>query len=166
MPSARRRTQLLLAALAAGVLSAACSASGDAQDATPSASAADAQEVAYYRCLEDQGLTLEVIDGGELRVDKDKAAEFGYAKQQAAEAKCHSKLPDDRPSASDPAEALEAARKEAECFRKNGIPEYPDPDPKTAEFDLTDELTAELKGEFADIGAKCSPSHDQGIVGG
>ncbi|MEU2930990.1 hypothetical protein ABZ636_39235 [Streptomyces sp. NPDC007251] len=166
MPSARRRSQLLLAALAAGVLSAGCSASGDARDAAPSASAADAQEVAYYRCLEDQGLALEVTDGGELRVDKDKAAEFGYAKEQAAEAKCRGKLPHGTPSASAPAAALEAARKQAECFRKNGVPDYPDPDPKTAEIKLSDELAAKVKRDFADVAAKCSPADGPGIVGG
>jgi len=72
-------------------------------------------------CLEDQGLTLEVTDGGELRVDKDKAAEFGYAKQQVAEfgyakqqvaeAKCRSKLPDDGPWASGPAAPPVAAHR-------------------------------------------------------
>ncbi|RPF34212.1 hypothetical protein [Streptomyces sp. TLI_185] len=166
MPSARRRTQLLLAALAAGVLSAGCSASGDAQDgAAPSASAADAQEVAYYRCLEKQGMALEVTDSGHLRVDKDKAAAAGAAKQQAAEDECRSKLPESTQGQAS-ADALEAARKITACFRKNGVPEYPDPDPKTAEIKLSDELVAKVKRDFADVAAKCSPADGPGIVGG
>ncbi|MGY5060888.1 hypothetical protein ACWDFR_43735 [Streptomyces sp. 900105755] len=166
MPSARRRTQLLLAALAAGVLSAGCSASGDAQGAAPSASAADAQEVAYYRCLEKQGMALEVTDSGHLRVDKDKAAAAGAAKQQAAEDKCRSKLPGStQPKAS--ADVVEAARKITACFRENGVPEYPDPDPRTAEIKLSDELAAKVKRDFAEVAAKCSPADGRsGIVGG
>ena len=165
MPSARRRTQLLLVALASGLLSTGCSASGGAQGAAPSASAADAQEAAYYRCLEKQGMALEVTDSGHLRVDKDKAAAAGAAKQQAAEDKCRSKLPGTTQGPAS-ADALDAARKITACFRKNGVPEYPDPDPKTAEIKLTDELVAKVKRDFADVAAKCSPADGPGIVGG
>jgi hypothetical protein len=158
---------LLLVALTVSALSVGCSTSDHAGDAASSASAADAQEVACYRCLQHQGLTLEVTDSGELRVDKDKAVEFGYENQQAAEATCRSKLPQGSASASAaPAVAREAAQKRAECFRQNSVPDYPDPDPTTAEFNLSDELVARLKGELADVGAKCSPSEGRGIVGG
>jgi hypothetical protein len=166
MPSARRRTQLLLAALAASVLSAGCSTSGDAQGAAPSASAADAQEVAYYRCLEKHGMALEVTDSGHLRVDKAKAAAADAAKQQAAEDKCRSKLPDSTQSQA-PADAVKAAREITACFRENGVPEYPDPDPRTAQVKLSDELAAKVKRDFADVAAKCSPADTRpGIVGG
>ncbi len=37
---------------------------------------------------------------------------------------------------------------------------------RTAEFHLDDELVAKMKRDFADVGAKCSPSQGQGIFGG
>ncbi len=96
---------------------------------------------------------------------KDKAATAGAAKQPAAEDKCQSKLPGTTQARAS-ADEVETARQITACFRKNGVPEYPDPDPTTAEINLSDELAAKVKRDLADVAAKCSPADGPGIVGG
>ncbi|MBD0717934.1 hypothetical protein BU196_29315 [Streptomyces sp. CBMA370] len=45
------------------------------------------------------------------------------------------------------------------CVRKNGFPEYPDPDPATGERKLTDEEKAKYHTtEFQAVALKCTPA--------
>ncbi|UGY92686.1 hypothetical protein [Streptomyces gobiensis] len=122
------------AALAALALTG-CAGSSDGA-AEPSASPSEtvsAEETAYYRCLEKNGLVLETPNPGQLRVDKDKNTDEAAA--TAAEETCRDFLkaiPD--PPVSE--ERLAAARKVSACVREKGYEDYPDPDPKTGEVDL------------------------------
>ncbi|MFF4759616.1 hypothetical protein [Streptomyces sp. NPDC001292] len=113
-----------------------------------------AQERAYYRCLEKNGLILEARDDGQLRVDKDKNDD---ASMTSAEAKCVDLLPDVASPAPAPSAVVAKSRKFSACVRENGFPEYPDPDPTTAEVDVSDHQAQKFKTpEFQVAAKKCS----------
>lgn len=114
-----------------------------------------AQELAYYRCLEANGVTLEKRDDGQLRVDKDR---FDAAVEARAAATCVDQLPPSVSAAPAPAEFLAKAKKFSACVRENGFPAYPDPDPTTAQVELTaEEQPAYGTPEFQLTAKKCSP---------
>ncbi|MFB7370385.1 hypothetical protein ACFC0D_11135 [Streptomyces sp. NPDC056222] len=124
----------------------------------PAASASSSEKTAdwagYYDCLAAQGLTLQDTGSGEKRVDKDANKPDAITKAEAA---CVSKLP--AQGQADPA-ALAEARKISECMRKEGVTDYPDPDPKTGEVVLDGDLGAKIKGDPKVIEARkaCSPA--------
>ncbi|MFD8631609.1 hypothetical protein [Streptomyces sp. NPDC059533] len=115
-----------------------------------------AEEIAYYDCLEEQGLPITHTSYGNPRVDKDKPQP--PEKEAAAKKACEGKLPPPpKPQQATP-ERLAAARKEAGCLRAEGITWYPDPDPVTAEIDDrkgTPEQWSSLKREHVDALRKC-----------
>jgi hypothetical protein len=124
----------------------------------PAASASPSQQPAdwdgYYDCLAAQGLTLQDPGSGEKRVDKDANEPAAITKAEAA---CASKLP--ARGQADPA-ALAEARKISECVRREGVTDYPDPDPRTGEVAVDGALGEKLKGDQKVIEAlkKCSPA--------
>ncbi|MDX3539970.1 hypothetical protein PV721_37785 [Streptomyces sp. MB09-01] len=113
-----------------------------------------AQEVAYYRCLETNGVPLEKRDDGQLRVDKDKN---DAAVEAAAEAKCADRLLSPQAPRQAPAEFVAKAKMVSACIRENGYPDYPDPDPVTADVHLNPaQRTAYEATKFQATAAKCS----------
>ncbi|MFF9122308.1 hypothetical protein ACF09J_03160 [Streptomyces sp. NPDC014889] len=122
------------------------------------------QELAFYRCLEKQGVVLEKRDDDLLRVDKDRNDQ---KTQTRAEAKCADLLPDPVTAAPAPSEAVASAQAFSACVRKNGFPDYPDPDPKSGQVDLPgDQAEAYRTPEFLAAAKKCSPGSGGGIAGG
>ncbi|MFF3685794.1 hypothetical protein [Streptomyces sp. NPDC002187] len=98
------------------------------------------EDVARYRCLEENGIALTRSEAGHLRVDKDKMKEPDLLKAQDA---CKHLLSGEDRQVDE--ETLASARKTSECIRKNGFPGYPDPDPTTGELEMTPELTKAVK---------------------
>ncbi|MEU4092630.1 hypothetical protein [Streptomyces sp. NPDC026673] len=108
---------------------------GSDESAAPSATASvSAEEIAYYRCLEKNGLVLETPNPGQLRVDKDKNTDEAVA--AAAEDTCRD-LQKAIPDAAVSEETLELEREVSACVREKGFEDYPDPDPETGAVDLT-----------------------------
>ncbi|MFC9393218.1 hypothetical protein ACFTWS_08655 [Streptomyces sp. NPDC057027] len=151
-----------------GASSAPAAPSSAAPSADPSAGASQgaADWAAYYDCLGAQGLKLQDTGGGQKRVDKDGNKPDAIA---AAERTCAAKLP--ARGQVDPAR-LEAAKKLSACMRKEGIADYPDPDPATGEVALDGDLGAKMKGDPKVVEAlkACSPKGAGGdggtVVGG
>ncbi len=140
-------------ALLASALVSGCSG-GSAEPKSVKSPPPSAQELAYYRCLEANGVTLEKRDDGQLRVDKDK---FDAAVETEAAAKCVDKLPPAASATPAPAEFLAKAKNFSACVRENGFPAYPDPDPTTAQAELTaEEQTTYGTPEFQLAAKKCS----------
>ncbi|WP_051845617.1 hypothetical protein [Streptomyces globisporus] len=143
-------------------------ASSAPSSATPSSGASQgtADWAAYYDCLGAQGLKLQDTGGGEKRVDKDANKPEAIA---AAEKACAAKQPGK--GQADPAK-LEAARKLSACMRKEGVADYPDPDPATGEVALDGALGERMKGDPKVIAAlkACGPKAAGGdggtVVGG
>jgi len=159
---ARAAASVLLLSLAA----VGCS-QGTQDDATGSStpktdgSASAAQEQvseadrAYYGCLEDAGLVLQTTGEGQLRLDKDKNS-------AAAVTEAETKCADLQPAPGEvtvSAEDLAAAQELSDCVQGKGIKDYPDPDPKTGELPITDELAAEIKSDPDILAAlaECTP---------
>ncbi|MFF5281937.1 hypothetical protein [Streptomyces sp. NPDC013171] len=151
-----------------GASSAPAAPSAAAPSADPSAGASQgaADWAAYYDCLGAQGLKLQDTGGGQKRVDKDANKPDAIA---AAERACAAKLP--ARGKADPAR-LEAAEKLSACMRKEGVADYPDPDPATGEVALAGALAERVKGDPKVIEAlkACSPKGTGGdggtVVGG
>lgn len=162
-----RPTLLVCGAVLTALALTGCSGSAD-KAAEPSASPSEtvsAEEITYYRCLEENGLALHTPNPGQLRVDKDKNTDEAVA--LAAQEKCQDlqKAIPDAPVSED---TLEAAREVSACVRKKGFEDYPDPDPKTGEVDpqaagVTDD--PELRAALQD----CRPADaavGDAVVGG
>jgi hypothetical protein len=115
------------------------------------------EEVAHYRCLEENGITLTKSEAGHLRVDKDKMDETALLKAQDA---CKHLLSDEARQVDE--ETLASARRTSECMRKKGFPEYPDPDPTTGEIELTPELAEATRTQDPKLVA----AHDACVVPG
>ncbi|MFI6058739.1 hypothetical protein [Streptomyces sp. NPDC051286] len=130
-----RPTLLVCGAVLAALALTGCagSADGAAEPAASPSETVSAEEIAYYRCLEKNGLVLETPNPGQLRVDKDKNTDEAVA--VAAEEKCRD-LQKAIPDAPVSEEDLAAAREVSACVREKGFEDYPDPDPKTGEVDL------------------------------
>jgi hypothetical protein len=95
--------------------------------ATPTANATE-QQARYEQCLREHGVEVR---------PSDKYAPVSPVPQDrvdAAEQACARYLPTEvEPEPKDPAE-LEKLRQFARCLREHGVPEWPDPDPRTGEF--------------------------------
>ncbi|MGW8768474.1 hypothetical protein ACWGN5_39040 [Streptomyces sp. NPDC055815] len=143
------------------------SASAAPSSATPSSGASRdvADWAAYYDCLGAQGLTLQDTGSGEKRVDKDANKPEAIA---AAEKACAGKQPGK--GQVDPAR-LDTARQLSACMRKEGIADYPDPDPATGEAPLDGDLGKRMKSDPKVIEAlkachPTAPGADGGTVEG
>ncbi|THA72812.1 hypothetical protein E6P78_01340 [Streptomyces sp. A0958] len=153
---ARAVAALVLFSLA----TAGCSGSTDSGQPKPSVkpqakSTQGAGEVAYYRCMEDQGIPLDTTDDGSLRIEKGADNE---AAALAAEKECASLHPS--PPAMVPAtkEDMARARKLSACLREHGVKDYPDPAPN-GDFGLSDELAHAMKTnpDYREARRVCDP---------
>ncbi|MEV8210602.1 hypothetical protein [Streptomyces sp. NPDC079189] len=143
-------------ALFASLLATGCSGGGFSEAKQEKSPPPNAQERAYYKCLEKNGLTLETRDDSQLRVDKDKN---DNASMVSAEAKCADLLPDEASAAPAPSAFVAKVRKFSACVRENGFPEYPDPDPTTGQVDASvDQAEKYQTPEFVVAAKKCSPA--------
>ncbi|MFC9705114.1 hypothetical protein ACFTWD_30975 [Streptomyces sp. NPDC056943] len=115
---------LLLAALAIT----GCTAEPEASASAP-VDPIDAAYAPHNKCLGENGVKLKEKSPGVWDVDK---TAIGDGKVMlAAQEKCEHLLPGKLPVDQ---VALKKAREAAECYRRNGYPEWPDPDPETGEF--------------------------------
>ncbi|GEB61034.1 hypothetical protein [Streptomyces gardneri] len=138
---------LLLAALAL---------TGCGGDAEPAASRpvptapAEAAFVPFYDCLAEQGLKLTETEGGARRVDKDANSEKA---QRDADKACRSLMPAELPVDQ---EQMKQDKALSECVRRNGYPDYPDPDPKTGRLPESEAL--KYDAGLPEILRKCRPA--------
>ncbi|MGW4818409.1 hypothetical protein ACWEP4_05360 [Streptomyces sp. NPDC004227] len=154
MPVRPAVPKIATVALFASLLVTGCSGSGLSVAGQEKSPPPSAQEVAYYRCLEKNGLTLEARNDGQLRVDKNRNDD---ASMGSAQAKCVDLLPDVASAAPAPSAFVAKARKFSACVRENGFPEYPDPDPTTGDVDVSGHQAEKFKTpEFAVTAKKCS----------
>ncbi|WP_329621798.1 hypothetical protein OG357_16105 [Streptomyces sp. NBC_01255] len=141
--------------LAAPLILAALALTGCGGDAEPAASRpvpTSSIEAAYdplYDCLAEQGLKLVDTEGGARRVDKDANT---VEAQLAAEKACKSRIPAEPPL--DQAQ-LKKDKAVSECVRRNGFPDYPDPDPKTGRLPESKEV--KYAPGLPEILRKCLP---------
>ncbi|MFG2299159.1 hypothetical protein [Streptomyces sp. NPDC048603] len=125
--------------------------SGEKEPSAKDSPPPSAEEIAYYDCLEKQGLKVETSEGGSPRLDKTAPAE----KISAAERACASLLPKP-PERRATAKEISDARKHSACMRAEGISWFPDPDPMSGEYDtLSNDQVGELKTKHVDALAKC-----------
>ncbi|MEV7525018.1 hypothetical protein [Streptomyces sp. NPDC091371] len=127
---------------------------GDGEPKASDSPPPSAAEIAYYDCLQSQGLKIVHTDHGAPRVDKTQPLE----KQAAAEAACAGKLPPPPTPRQASPEAIAAEQKKTDCMRAEGVTWYPDPDPVTGEFTdrgLTEEQRASLKRDHVGALRKC-----------
>lgn len=148
---------LLLAALAALALT---GCAGGTEPAAPAASRpvpaapAEAAYVPFYDCLAEQGLKLVETEGGGRRVDKDANSEKA---QREADKACRSLMPAELPV--DQAQ-LKRDRAVSECVRRNGFPDYPDPDPTTGR--LPESEAVKYDTGLHEVLRKCAPAATEG----
>ncbi|MFI6898564.1 hypothetical protein ACIBM4_31060 [Streptomyces sp. NPDC050256] len=148
------------------LVAAGCSGSTDSGGTKPHAqSTQGAGEVAYYRCMEDQGIPLDTTEDGSLRIEKGTGSE---AVALAAEKKCAPLRPS--PPAMVPAtkEDMARARELSACLREHGVKDYPDPGPD-GEFGLSDEMAYAMKTnpEYREANRVCDPRPaGESVVGG
>jgi hypothetical protein len=122
------------------VMLSACSASGD--DASPGDDLLEQrrqQQEVFFRCLEEQGIPMERGEDGYLRVVESGST---AAERQAANEVCGELIhfpPDDPPTEEEQAKTLAMAQLKSACMRAEGIIDYPDPDPRTLQPELSRE---------------------------
>lgn len=142
------------------LVTAGCSGSAGSGPAKPSvkpqAKATQAAgEVAYYRCLEGQGIPLDTTEDGALRAEKGKDNNAAFL---TAEKKCASLRP--TPPAMVPAtrEDMARARKLSACLREHGVKDFPDPAPN-GDFGLSDEMARAMKTnpDYREANRVCDP---------
>jgi hypothetical protein len=112
-----------------------CSGTGKSAAPAPSASADEVTQMrAYAKCMRANGVDMPDPSGnGVVGLPAMKAGSPEIKKVEAATEKCRDLLPagaggePQKPSPED----LEKARALAKCFRENGMPDFPDPDPET-----------------------------------
>lgn len=132
---------LILSALAA------CGTDGDGgTSATPTGAGNSAAD--YAQCLQSQGLVMEqfTAEDGTTQSRPDKERNDISKVTTAAEA-CKDKLPTETGTGDNTltAEDIENRRKYSACIREKGVPEFPDPDARTGEFVMNDELSRRVK---------------------
>ncbi|MFI9744596.1 hypothetical protein [Streptomyces sp. NPDC052494] len=147
---------LLLAALAL----AGCGGGGGTEPPTARPDPTSAVEAAFapfYDCLAEQGLKLEETESGARRVDKDANSEKA---QREADQACKSLMPSELPV--DQAQ-LKRDKAVSECVRRNGYPDYPDPDPKTGRLPESEALKYDTK--LPETLRKCGPVSTENQAG-
>ncbi|MFJ7270545.1 hypothetical protein ACIQV3_28570 [Streptomyces sp. NPDC099050] len=150
-------------ALLASVLVSGCSG-GSAEPKDRKSPPPAAAELAYYRCLESNGVLLEKRDDDQLRVDKDK---FDEAVNAAASEKCAPLLPGKESVPPPTAEQLAKVKKFSACIRGKGFPDYPDPNPATGQVELTQDQHSKFGTMTFKVTAEnCSSDASGGIAGG
>jgi hypothetical protein len=165
----RYRRALIATIIAMSV--AGCSSSPSAGPQSPAGGHSAAE---YAACLQSHGLTMEqyTADDGSTQSRPDKDRNDITKITQATEA-CKALMPTadvvtKAPSAAD----IDAKRRYAACIRSKGVPDFPDPDPRTGDFVMDGDLGARIKGNPATAGAM-QACQDQlpvttggGVIGG
>ncbi|MFJ8080759.1 hypothetical protein ACIQ6Y_08985 [Streptomyces sp. NPDC096205] len=107
-------------------------------------SRADDEEQAqkYARCLRDQGVVMKETAEGAPEIDKEKTS---VEKIMSATEKCRALQPAASAPPRLPAEDIEKRGRYAACLREHGLPDYPDPDPRTGETELDEDLARRIK---------------------
>jgi hypothetical protein len=163
-PRSRRPVTTVLIMVLAG------SAVACSTDATPAATTSGPSAAEYDACLREQGLSLEqyTAEDGTTRWRPDKRRN-DPAKISAAAQACRALRPGSGDATEAPTADLEANRRYAACVRAHGVPEFPDPDPRTGDFTMDDELAKRIKEHPATAAALAAcrlPGSGGGVVGG
>lgn len=165
MPYRRARSAAAPALLSLLFLLAGCSGEGSASPSAPASTqdkgAVDPKQAAFFQCLKEQGLPMKDTTSGIPVVD---AAAADPAKVKEAERACDSRR--SIPPAS--TEQLATAKELTACMRANGVPDFPDPDPRTGQHDI-EKLDPKSSPQGASALKKCGgedKSKTAGKVGG
>ncbi|MFF0481255.1 hypothetical protein [Streptomyces sp. NPDC004435] len=86
----------------------------------------------YMKCLGEHDVKVTERNPGALAVDKDAMRDVPADVILRAQEKCESLVPAELPV--DPA-VWEKQKRIAECYRRNGYPDWPDPNPRTGEIE-------------------------------
>lgn len=135
----RARTAMLVLSLALTPAACAHGNAGDPQVASaqnrtasaspsPSASRDPDAPLKFSQCMREHGITWfpDPVDG-RMTVKMPKGTD--PKKMEAAQEACKQWAPDGGEPHKPSAEELQQARDMADCMRKNGVPDFPDPDP-------------------------------------
>jgi hypothetical protein len=110
------------------------------------------QQVDEYRaCLEQHDVPLldYPTEEGLPQVDKTRVS---AEKVSSALEACRAHLPDGGDAVRPMTEDVEAWRQYAACLREHGVPDYPDPDPRSGEPRMNDQQARQIK-EDPDLSA-------------
>ncbi|MEV6682548.1 hypothetical protein AB0N09_37655 [Streptomyces erythrochromogenes] len=117
----------------------------------------DPGQADFFKCLGEKGLPMKQTDSGIPIVDSSKA---DPAKVKEAESACGSRRSVPPVSSEEHAQAKAFTA----CMRANGIADFPDPDPKTAQHDMEKLRLKESPEGFAAL-QKCG-GRPQSLTGG
>jgi hypothetical protein len=127
-------------------------------DATASAAAApQAQDAAaqgrkFAQCMREQGVEMpDPGPDGMVPLDVDQG---NQDKVTAASRKCREFLPNGGEPAKMSAADIAKRRDFAACIRKNGLPDFPDPDPETGDFSVSKDKASVLD-KLEGVAPKC-----------
>lgn len=165
MPFRRARSAAAPALLSLLFLLSGCSDGGSALPSAPQSTqdkgAVDPKQAAFFQCLKEQGLPMKDTASGIPVVD---SATADPAKVKEAERACESR----RSIPQVTTEQLAAAKGFTACMRANGVPDFPDPDPQTAQHDI-EKLDLKNSPKGSEALKKCGgedKSKTAGKVGG
>ncbi|MFG1608376.1 hypothetical protein [Actinoplanes sp. NPDC049265] len=118
-----------------------CSGGADAPASTASpdpAVEAVSKTRDFAKCMREAGVDMPDpdADGAVVVPPAPKGADEEQAKMQAASEKCSPLLPNGGKPEKPTAEELARMKALAQCLRKNGLPNWPDPDPNIGEVPL------------------------------
>jgi len=167
-------------AVAAGIsVLVACSGQNDSPDVVSVGGSSSSSEMdrerqlgEYRDCLTENGVTLLEEPTGEGLPQVDKARTPVDTVSSATEA-CRAQLPSGGEVEQPDPDEIEARQRYAECIRENGVPAYPDPDPRTGDPGISEELDRQLKDDptLAEATRVCQAElgggpADTGVFGG
>ncbi|MEU3604919.1 hypothetical protein AB0E83_05600 [Streptomyces sp. NPDC035033] len=115
----------------------------------PEISPVEAAYNPYMKCLGENKVKIMERSPGVLAVDKAAMDGDPDGVMLAAQKKCENLIPAELPV--DPV-ALEQQKKLAECYRRNGYPDWPDPNPKTGEIEADMDDSAVMRKCGDEIG--------------
>ncbi|GAA3925072.1 hypothetical protein GCM10023085_03030 [Actinomadura viridis] len=105
----------------------ACGGGGTGTDARRAATGDTDKLRAYARCMRAAGVDMpDPSDDGRVQVKTMRGQESAM---KAAEAKCRHLMPNGGKPPKADARQLAEMRRVAQCMRRNGVPQFPDPDP-------------------------------------
>ncbi|MER5970385.1 hypothetical protein ABT112_11735 [Streptomyces sp. NPDC002055] len=96
----------------------------------------------YAACMRRHGVVLEETSEGLPQVDKDGTP---VRKITEAAEKCRDLQPGGTAPEKAAPEDIEKRGRYAACMRRHGVPQYPDPDPRTGEPEMDAELAERIK---------------------
>lgn len=125
--------------------------------------------VRFQHCMQAHGVPVSIQAGGRgisIRVGGPGSAGPGASQMQKAQQACQKLLPGGGPKAATPAQQAEQRQnllKLAQCMRKHGYPNFPDPDSQGG-LDLNSSNIDPRSSQFQTAMQACAPGGKGGFV--